>query len=305
VQGIDNYEAVSNGFRLYEAWVDQSFFDEKLSVLVGVHDINSDLSVTNMTLNFIKPTFQYGQVLAGAGGGGNGPSTYPYTSYVARTTLKPTDETYLSLLVADALPDSRNKLRGTHVSISRRDGLILFSEIGYTPKVVGQEDAAPNKIAIGGWTFTKKQDDLVDVDGNGDAIKKRMSGAYFLSSYQFYNEEKSGRRLGAFFRAGLGESDTLQVNWDYVAGVVANGWVRSRPQGEFGLGVSQAQNSEKYLRSVSNLADKNEYGFELYYRDEISNGVTIQPDVQYTLNHGTDTIAKNATIVALRVGLNF
>ena len=80
-QGVDNIEPGINTFKLYEAWMDQSFLDNKLSVLVGLHDLNSEFYLTDNSSNFIKPSFQIGQDFAQSGQ--NGPSIFPTTSLVS------------------------------------------------------------------------------------------------------------------------------------------------------------------------------------------------------------------------------
>lgn len=302
LQGIDNIEAATHAFKLYEAWDEQAFLDNKLAILLGLHDLNTEFSVTDMTANFIKPVMQVGQSLAQSGN--NGPSIFPNTSLAARLKYMPTETTYASIAAFDGVPGDPNRPHGTHIDPRRRDGLLIIAEAGCTPKIDG-EDRALNKFAVGAWTYTKKVDDLVDVDSLGDPIKRRMSGAYFLSSYQIYSDKKAGHDLGVFFRAGIADGDTRQTDWDYVAGVVGHGWIPSREDGELGFGFSQSHNSDKYFTSVSGVADRSEYGLEAYYRDTIYNGVSIQPDIQRVIDPGTDRVTKDATMVGLRLDVNF
>lgn len=303
LQGIDNIEVGTNTFKLYEAWDEQTFLDNKLAVLVGLHDLNSEFDETDMTANFIKPTMQIGQSFAQSGQ--NGPSIFPTTSLASRVKVMPTETTYISAAAFDGVPGDPNKPHGTHIDLRSRDGLLLISEAGCTPKAPEGVDAAVNKFAIGGWMYTKRMDDLVDVDESGNPVKKRQAGAYVLSSYQFYTDKKTGHDLGAFFRAGIADGDTAQVDWDYEAGLVGHGWIPTRPDGEIGLGISQSHNADKYLQSKGGAADRNEYGFELYYRDKIVSGISVQPDLQYIINPGTDKTTKDATVVGVRLDINF
>lgn len=298
VQGIDNIEVGTQTFKLYEAWVEQSFFSDRLSVLLGLHDLNSEFDVTDLTANFIKPTMQIGQSFAQSGQ--NGPSIFPTTGLAGRIKLAPTEETYISAAVFEGIPGNPNKPNGTHINLSDDEGMLLIAEAGITPNTPKDAESRFNKFAIGGWSYTKHMDDLVDVDTNGDAMQRRMHGAYFLSSYQFYNE--GSNTLGAFFRGGIADGDTAQVDWDCELGVVANGWLRANS--EIGIGLSQSHNSDKYVQSASGPVDRNEYSYELYYRDEIIPGLSMQPDFQYVVNPGTDQATKNAAIFGMRIDLN-
>lgn len=306
IQGIDNIEVGTDTAKLYELWTEQSFFGETLSVLIGLHDLNSEFMVNDMTANFIKPTFQVNQEFAQSGQ--NGPSIFPTTSLAGRVKYLPTEESYAMAAVFDGVPGNPSRPHGTHIDLRSRDGLLLIAEAGFTPKAADQGDSAPNKFALGAWMYTKKFDDLLDVDGNGDPVKRRSEGAYLLSSYQFYHDKETRHDLGAFFRGGVGDGDSGQVDWFYATGIVGNGWMPTRPDSEIGLGFTQSHNGEKYMQSViaaSSNADRSEYGLDFYYRDTLCRGVNVQPSVQYIINPGTDTVTKNATIVGVRFDINF
>lgn len=303
VEGMDNLEVTTNAVKLYELWMEQSFMEDQLSVLVGLHDLNAEFAVTDLSANFIKPTMQVMQTFAQSGQ--NGPSIFPSTSLAGRVRISPTEESYISAAVFDGVPGNPAHPRATRIDLNDNDGLLLIAEAGITPKAPDQKDSTPNKVALGAWTYTEDMDDVVDVDASGNPEKRTMSGAYLLSSYQFYHDAAAGRDLGAFLRAGLADGDTAQVSWDYELGVVANGWVPNRPDAEIGVGFTQAHNGNKYVRSVGGVADDNEYGMELYYRDTVTNGITIQPDVQYIINPGSDTVTDDALVVGVRVDINF
>lgn len=292
VQGIDNIETSTNTFKLYELWDEQSFFNDKLAVLAGLRDLNAEFAVTDISANFLKPTMQVGQSFAQSGQ--NGPSIFPTTSLAGRVKVVPVSNTYISVAAFDGVPGNPNEPHGTHIDLHKNDGWLLISEAGYAPA------NSLNKLAIGGWMYTEKMDDQVDVDGSGNPVKRRMEGAYLLSSYQFYANEKTNKNAGAFFRAGVADGDTAQVDWDYELGLVGSGWVPTRTNGEIGLGLSQSHNSDKYMQSQAGAADRNEYGYELYYRDTLIHGISVQPDFQYIVNPGTDKTIENATVFGLR-----
>ena len=302
VEGIDNIEVGTNTFKLYELWDEQSFFDDRLSVLIGLHDLNSEFMVNDMTANFIHPAFQVNQEFAQTGK--NGPSIFPNTSLAARVNYAPTKETYIMAAVFDGVPGNPDRPRGTHIDFESGDGALYIAELGFTPPAADQGDTVPNKFAIGAWTYSDRFDDLVTVDSAGNPIKKRSEGVYVLSSYQFYHDKNKGRDVGAFFRAGMGDGDTAQTDWFYAAGLVGNGWVPTRPDGELGLGFTESHNSDKYIQAVG-AANRAESSVELYYRDAIYNGITLQPDIQYIVNPGTDPAVKNATIIGMRMDINF
>lgn len=296
LQGIDNYETDVNTFKLYEAWMEQSFMDDRLSVLLGVQDLNGEFYINDASANFMIPSFQLGQEITQSGL--NSISAFPTTALGARLRFNPTEASYVMAGVYDGVPGDPNDPHGTHIDLRKRDGLFLIAEAGWTPKVADQPDATPNKLAVGAWSYTKSFPDLVTAEN------ERSDGVYMTSSYRFYHDA-SNRNLSAFFQTGWADDATVQTDWAYETGLVGSGWVKARPDAEIGFGVSQAHNGDNYMLSVSGAADRSETSFELYYRDKLCKGVTLQPVVQYVVNPGTDPAIDNATIFGLRADINF
>lgn len=290
VEAIDNLEANPNAVRLYEAYIQQTLLNDRLTALVGVRDLNVDFVWTDMTANFIKPTFQIGQDIAQSGQ--NSPSIFPFTGLAATLKYTPTANTYVAGGVFDGVPQDQDHPRSMRFDLSRDDGALLIGEAGY----VAHEGMT--KIAVGGWTYTTTTTDL---DGTG---KHHTNGAYVLTSYQFYNDETAGHSVGAFARFGIADDNTMQTDWSYQAGLVGNGWVPNRPEGEIGIGITQAHNSDAY-RTANAPTDESEHGFEVYYRDQLTPAIAIQPDLQYVVNPGTDTVTDDAVVAGIRLNVNF
>jgi len=302
VQGIDNLEAAPNTIKIMEAYIEQSLAKNRVSVLVGLHDINTEFNVTDMSANFIVPTMQLAQTWAQSGQ--NGISAFPVTSFGGRIKFLPSENSYMMVTAVDGVPGNPDRPHGTHVDFEDGDGILWAAEVGYTPNLEAQGDTVNNKVAIGAWSYSERFDDLRDVDSFGNPIKRRQQGAYLVSSYQFYKDKASEKDLGAFFRAGFSDGDTAQTEFDYNIGFVGHGWIAGRADGELGIGVSQASNGNKY-NSVTPGAEEHERIYEIYYMDQVARGITLQPDLQYVTNPGTDPTVDNAKIVGLRVGISF
>lgn len=209
---------------------------------------------------------------------------------------------YIALAAYDGVPGDVDRPRTNPIVLEDKDGMLLIGEMG-----LASADEI-NKIALGFWDYTARLDDQLDVDENGDPKKSSAHGAYLLSSYRWYHDEKANRALGTYVRVGVADGNTAQTGWDYSAGLVGNGWMPGRPESEIGLGISQARNSRSYMRAqeaADTPTDRNEYGYEVYYRDHLYRGVSIQPDFQYIVNPGTDPTLKNATILGLRADVSF
>lgn len=66
---MDNIETPVNGntTKLFQAWLQQTFLDERASVLAGLYDLNSEFYVTDSASMFTHPTFGIGAEFAGTG----------------------------------------------------------------------------------------------------------------------------------------------------------------------------------------------------------------------------------------------
>lgn len=83
-----------------------------------------------------------------------------------------------------------------------------------------------------------------------------------------------------------------------------SGFVPSRPDGQIGFAVTTNVNASKY-RAANAPVDDRETQFELTYGDMVTPWLFIQPDLQYTINPGTDPTLDNAWTAGLRVGIDF
>lgn len=295
VQGVNNIETGNPTFRLYEAWVEQQFFDNTLAVLIGLHDLNSEFWVTDVSGNFVKPVMQIGQSLAQTGT--NGPNVFPQAGLAGRVRVNPTENSYLMFAAFEGIPGDPDHPSGTQFSHEDDEGLLLIAEAALLPAAPEGVDGDVNKLGLGVWRYTGEQPDLV---GGGES---NQQGVYFLSSYQFYHDANAGSGIAAFLNGGIAEGDTVQTDWDLEVGFVGTGWVPSRPDGEIGLGVALAHNSDDYKEATPGT-DSIETSYEIYYRDTLWNGVSIQPDFQYVVNPGTDPAVDDATIFGVRLDLN-
>jgi len=290
VEAVDNLEENPNAFRLYEAYIQQTFLNDKLTALVGVRDLNADFVWTEASANFIKPTFQIGQDMAQSGE--NSPSIFPFTGLA--TTLKyAANDLYVIGGVFDGVPQDPDHPRSWRFDLNSDDGALLIAEGGY------EANEGKNKLAAGIWSYTEESPKI-----SNPAAHDRSDGAYILTSYQLYNNEAKGRDVTGFIRFGIANGDTMQTDWSYQAGLVGTGWICGRPEGEIGVGVTQAHNGDDY-RTAAAPADNSEHGVEVYYRDQVTPAIAIQPDLQYVVNPGTDTVADDAYIAAVRLNVNF
>jgi porin len=213
--------------------------------------------------------------------------------------VKPTAETYIAVAAYDGIPGDARTTSGDDIHFNNKDGLLLVGELGFSPEADAKDQM--DKLAVGVWHYTGGIPELIDPAQEGTA-----EGFYALASKRFYHQ--GARNLGAYLRGGAAADATAQTNWDLESGIVANGWMPSRPDSEIGAGVALAHNGDAYMtaqEAAAVPAQHMETAYELYYRDTVARGVNLQPDMQYIVNPGTNPALADAWLVGMRLDVAF
>lgn len=269
VQGIDNIE-VSNGRpKLYEAWVEQSFASGRVSVLLGLSDLNANFYQNDSAGLLIAPAFGIGSELSATGP--NGPSIFPSTAMTARLNVTLGASSYFRAAAVNARAGVLGDDAG--VELSLRDGALLIAEAGTT---------RGGKLAVGAWRYTRRQDDLRATDSAGNPVRRIAMGAYALIDQRLAGDDTRG--LDLFVRAGISDGKTTSFVGGFQAGVLARGLIPGRPNGQFSFGVAHGMLSRGFrdtLRDEGGVAESAETGIEITYKDSSAPFLAVQPDLQY------------------------
>ena len=285
--GIDNTSVTKRAFFLYEAYVEKKFMTDRAALLLGVRDLNYDFNVTDTSGLFLNST--YGISTEFSATGDNGPSVFPATALGARLLVTPIGASYLQLGVFDGVPGDPNG-RGTHIRFKDKEGALLIAEGGVNSAETG-------KFAIGAWNYTARRPDQQTA-----ALKKLSRGFYLMGDKSVYSADN--KDVSAFARVGFTAGDVEQYKSNWSLGFVMTGFVPSRSEGQLGFAVSQNRNSSKY--KIANApVDSQETGYEITYSDKATPWLTVQPDLQYTVNPGTDPTHDNAWTGGVRFTVDF
>ena len=286
--GIDNIEVPARSFKLYEAWAQKEFYDGKISVLAGLHDLNSEFYVTDTSGLFLNPTYGIGTEASGTGD--NGPSIFPYTSAAVRLAVHPTDSTYAQVAIFDGVPGDPNHPRGTHIEFKDKEGALAIAEGGIKSEALGH-------FAVGTWEYTAGRPDQLT-----PAIERKTAGVYFLADRSIYKD--SDRTVNAFARLGFTNGKVNQFKDSWSLGFVFSGFIPSRKDGQIGLALSRSDNSSEYVAANAPIG-KSETQAELTYRDMLMPWLSLQPDLQYTIDPGSNPALRNAWTLGMRLGIDF
>lgn len=298
-QGINNIEVSKATGKLYQAWLQQNFFDDRLSFLGGLYDLNSEFYVTDSSLLFIHPNYGIGADMSQSGL--NGPSIFPTTSLAGRVKIQPAANLYLQAAILDGAPGAPDDLKGTQIEFNDGEGALFTAEAGVTPEGA--------KIAIGAWTYSDKFPDHLALNSSGNLRNKRSRGLYIISERKLFHEEGGNDQgLSIFARIGWANGDVNRFGASWSTGLVYTGLIPTRDAGQFGLGVSGAHNSGKFKRASRAAATPvkdAETAIELTYSDTLTPWLSVQPDIQYIVNPGTDPALDDALIIGGRLTIVF
>ncbi len=286
--GVDNIEVPARSFKLYEAWGQKEFYDGKVSILAGLHDLNSEFYVTDSSGLFLNPHYGIGTEMSATGD--NGPSIFPYTSAAVRLAVHPTDSTYAQAAIFDGVPGDPNNPRGTHIEFKDKEGALAIAEGGIKSDSLGH-------FAMGTWEYTAKRPDQLT-----PSIEKKTDGVYFLADRSVY--KNGGHNVNAFARLGFTDGKVYQFKDSWSLGFVFSGFIPSRKDGQIGVALSRSDNSSEYITANAPIGNS-ETQLELTYKDMLAPWLSLQPDLQYTINPGADTALANAWTLGIRLGVDF
>ena len=301
--------------RLFSAWFQQNFFDDRVSIRVGQlgFDLESFTSATSGGL--INGTFGWATVLA-ANMISGGPA-YPLAAPGVRVAIKPADDITLigAILSGDPAGSSCNDLPQVcnryGLTFSFSGGALLVGEIQYAVNQGKQAIGMPGVYKAGYWhetaSFPDQQFPAVMHEGNW--------GVYGVADQMVWRGVSSS--LNLFLRAGMSPSDRNLISWYVDGGFGIKGPVTARPDDVLTVGVAYQKISPNAVAADRDaglaVIRSNEIVFELSYQAQLAPWWVLQPDIQYIVHPGGNVPdpnnalvpVKNATVIGLRSTIKF
>jgi porin len=319
-QGVSNISAPS-AVKLYEAWLQKNFFDNRFSAVAGLYDLNSEFYRLQSAALFLNSSFGIGPEFAQSGLGG--PSIFPDTSVGVRFAYKPAQGIVVRTALLDGVPVDRRD--GTRAVFRRGDGILVVAEADFLDRplpsdrprenrlrIGRQAKLAPydDKLTVGGWHYSATFDDLADLESNGQPLRHRgSSGFYALVDRVLYQEPgHPGRKFAGFLQSGYGDSRVNQFGSYIGAGLSAVGVIPRRDSDELGVAIAYARNGPHYMSS-QRLQEAPVTGaettIEITYLTQLTKWLAVQPDLQYVIYPSTNPTIPNALAFQLRFQIAF
>jgi porin len=303
VQGVSNLEA-AGAVRLEELWLQQNLLDDRLSWLVGRHDLNTEFYRLQSGALFINSSFGIGPEFSHSGAAG--PSIFPNTALGTRVDFKPSPNVVWRLAVLDGVPVDRPG-EGIRV-FAPGDGALVVGEVallarpdtGGMPRhrrfAIGRGlmRSYAAKVALGAWYYTARFSDLSDTSQH-----RGSGGAYLIG-------DLSVRSVTVFAQLGLGDGRVNQIGGYLGGGLTFTAPIPGRAQDMVGLAVAAARNGSHYERAdtTAGIPTAGETTLEFTYLAPIGSWLSVQPDVQYVIHPGGTRATPNAVVPGLRIAVS-
>ena len=321
---VSSLEA-TNATRLFELWLEQHMFNDKLAVKVGQLAADTEFILSEGGGFFLNGTWGWPSISAADLPSG-GPA-YPLATPGVRVAVTPNDK--MQLLVGVYNGDPAPPCASDDPQVCNNDGLdfelddppLLMVEGAYK---YNQERLA-GTIKVGGWNhFGTFEDQRFSVGGNLIAVTGQPGrpidndwGLYIIVDQLLWrvpgSEDPKG--VGVFARFIGAPEDQNLIDFYFDGGFTFSGMIKSRPDDSFAIGFAYTGISDQVsgfdIDSGLPVARNYEALLEICYTMQLTTGWTIQPDFQYFWQPGGNVpddngkVVENAAVFGARTAISF
>jgi len=326
LMGVSSIEVPVPTTRLFHAWLQKGFLDDRVSVLAGIYPIDSEFFTMDSAATLLHPAYGTPADLALT----NAPSVFNNAAVGIRAKwLSENREFYAMGALMDGIPNDPARPKATAIRFARGDGAFVIGEIGWmpletghvfepvdpakvkqTPELVAHEKyGGISKYAIGFWRYGNPVPDQFDVDGNGNPLQRRSQGAYVLAERTLFSlGGEAGRDVTAFGRYAFSSGHSTAIDRMWNLGARIRGPIASRPDDSLAIGWTHSRLAPKW-RSAQQVAGTDtasaEEAFEITWRAAITPWFALQPNLQHVRHPGGASATRNATLAGARVEITF
>jgi porin len=300
-QIVSNIETGVPLVRLHEAWLQVPLAGDRVSLKLGLYDLNSEFDVNETGSLFIQSSHGIGAELALSGR--NGPSMYPFTGLAARLGLKLGDRWSAKFAVLDGVPsDPDRPRRFATLRLNAEEGALLIGEL--------VNEGPRHRLALGHWRYTAAFKDQRRSASAGEAVEARgNAGAYALLEAPLLTAASGAESpLSGWVRLGVADARFNPVDLYVGSGLTVPVTLSGRQAGHAGIAAAFARFSGRWRQSQGAqgvMTDGHELALEATYRAPLGPHVTVQPGVQYVVNPGGRSGVPDALVIGLRARLAF
>jgi porin len=296
----------------------QSLFDDKLSVRFGRLTLNSVYGEEFAGSQYFKAFTSVAFDLVPLGIFLNAPGAfgYPLATWGARVKFEPVESFYAMVGCYNGDPAVKEGDRNG-VDFSLRGPAFVIGEVGYRRNYGKDATGLPGNLKLGAY-FNGGSAEVFDsgLAGRPRETVQARYGFYVVGDQALvrWGDPAEKRHLGAFAAFVCAPDQRVnQTPYFFDAGLVAYGFLPSRPRDFAGFGVAYGSYSSdlrraEELQAVTNPAvgvQSWEMTLEWNYGCTVRPGLLVQPSLQYLVNPGGNKSVPNALAVGMNVVVNF
>lgn len=294
---IGDYQVASNidnGYYtyLYQAWYNQEF--SKFSFLVGIHDLNSEFLASDYAGEYMNSSFGIMPAVSM-----NVPvPIFPKATLGTVLRYKATDDINIQLGIYDGDPmDLDSDPYYQNFSLGKDDGFLSVLEV-WTPTL--KKEGYDGTLKIGAFhhsaEFASNTDTTKTYNGN--------FGVYFVLDQLIIpfnaNDEKG---LGMFATLGVVPGDRNSNNYSWGLGFNYMAPFKGRTNDIIGLAAHSV--NVNFPQTDLSVNKGTETVVECFYKLSINDNIQVQPELQYIINPGAESLYDNATVGLIRAYFSF
>lgn len=321
-----------SGLRLYEVWLEQTAFDDRLSLRAGQLSADQEFFGTDVGVLFMNTTFGWPTIL----GFNQQTPAFPIATPGVRARLD-LDHFWFQygLYLGDSDPVSADgrELNQHGVRYNFHSDAFMLWEAGYTTAT--DQDRTPylGVYKVGAWLHSGRFDDLY-LDDQGDPLSGVPSGIttqiprehHYNWGYYAIAEQKvwpfpnarEEEGVSLFARVATAPKDRNLIDYYLDGGIHVVGLIPGRSRDVTGVAISYSHITRKrrnFTRETNETRDLfgdphipiegYESVLEFTHRIEIKPWWFVQPDLQYIIHPGGSTQIQDALVLAISSTVSF
>jgi len=293
IQCISNIEN-GNYTYLYQLWYRQSF--DQLSVLLGVHDLNSEFLTSDYAGEYINSSFGIMPLISA-----NMPvSIFPKNTLGLVLRYDVSSQIACQMAVYDGDPLSLDEdPYCTNFKVNSDEGLFSIAELHLNLSGDKQENS---HYKLGAYYHTGH---YLNVGDSISTIKGNYGCFLIADQHLMHLGHKSKTTIGAFGQVGVAPSNRNMIDLYWAFGFNINSPFARRSGDVFGIAIANALISHHLTNVNLSPYKASESAIECMYKAKINQHFTVQPEFQYIINPGAQHGRGNAFIGLIRSYISF
>ncbi len=321
LMGVSSIEVNVPTARLFQAWIQQNFFNDQFSLLAGIYPIDSEFFAMESASVLIHPAFGTPGDLALT----YVPSEFNHAAPGLRAKWLSADRTlYGMAAVVNGVAGDPDYTKSYFFKSSGGQGAFVIGEFGWKPREAGitlkpvepvrtvpteelydyERFKPEGKYAVGLWRYSKPPPGQYAVDADGEPAQGHSQGGYVLAENTLFGLGEKGRDVSAFARYSWSNGLATAIDRTWNVGVRVRGPLASRPDDVLVIGTVYGGLSSGYRSTQAadgNLTAASENVVEITWRAALTRYLAVQPVAQWIRHPGGGADTERATVLGVRM----